>query len=309
MSAQPKIVVEFPNSKRAPEARTLTKVRVLEHVRRLILEDQEERRLWKERTKGDEAACPATLTAVALNVAQYLSEITDKETGVTLVEKQTIADRIGRSKATVKRQLRRLIELGVIEREARRKGSRCYANAYRLVDPGSQMIPPRTTDDPTRGHQGPPYARGFVKPCPSVLNPHGLFHEREPTDKRSVGSRATVSAKGSIPPAAFGATGPPKSAQQGAQGTDFAHLSDALVQDFDWIDCGEWLAKKARLADYAPGSGMAYEFAEDYLYRWRERWGDQAVADTMNWAKACRGGRGLFGEFLMEQLIERLGEP
>ena len=54
MSAQPATVVEFLNSKRAPEARLVPKLRVLEHVRRLILEDQQARKRWKEQNKGIE---------------------------------------------------------------------------------------------------------------------------------------------------------------------------------------------------------------------------------------------------------------
>jgi len=177
MSAQAAEVVPFP-AKRAPQAQPVTKLRALEHVRRLILEDQEERRRWQEEHGTDGKRCPATLTLAALSIVQYLAEVTDKETGVAIVGKQKIAERVGRSKATVKRQLRRLIELGVIEREERGNGSWCYASAYRLVDrsppKGANHDTPRVTDDPTRGHERPLYARAFQEP----FSPNGRLPYR-----------------------------------------------------------------------------------------------------------------------------------
>jgi len=65
-------------------------------------------------------------------------QIAGKETGAARAELATIADRIGRSRATVVRSVRRLIAAGVIEREEQRRGKRCYASLYRLVEPGSQ---------------------------------------------------------------------------------------------------------------------------------------------------------------------------
>ena len=115
MTARAAGSVPFRSTMRAPEAQPLTKLRVLERVRALIGEGE--------------------LQPIDMNVAQYLGEITDKEAGDAIVEVATIAERIGRSRPTVVRALRRLIDAGVIYREARRKGKRCYASSYGLVDP------------------------------------------------------------------------------------------------------------------------------------------------------------------------------
>jgi hypothetical protein len=102
-------------------------VKRVQYARRLIFEDRPGGSRYESK-----------LTLIALNVVHYLAEITDKETGAAIVEVQTIADRICRSKPTVKRQIKRLVELGVVQRELRRKGCRWSASAYRLIDPASE---------------------------------------------------------------------------------------------------------------------------------------------------------------------------
>jgi predicted transcriptional regulator len=136
MSAQAGRVIEFPHSKRAPEAQPVAKLEVFEHVRSLIRDGE--------------------LKHIDMNVVQYLAEITDKETGTALVEVARIAERVSRSRPTAVRSLRRLIDAGVIEREARRRGKRCFASIYRLADPsglkGFNNDTPRLTDEPSPVH-------------------------------------------------------------------------------------------------------------------------------------------------------------
>jgi predicted transcriptional regulator len=157
MSAQTATVVPLP-LQRAPQAQPVQKLRAFEHLRALI--------------------CEGELQHIDMNVVQYLAEITDKKTGAACVEYATIAERIGRSRATVIRSVRRLIDFGVIEREAQRRGKRCYASIYRPVDPSNEIPPdkcetPRFTDEPTPVHQCTT-SRAFDK----YLFPNGSYPYR-----------------------------------------------------------------------------------------------------------------------------------
>ena len=119
MSAHAAQACELQNSKRAPEAQPVTKLDAFDRVRALI--------------------CDGELLHIDMNVVQCLGQITDKETGAARAELATIAERIGRSRATVVRSVRRLIDAGVTEREEQRRGKRCFASLYRLVDPVALM--------------------------------------------------------------------------------------------------------------------------------------------------------------------------
>ncbi len=174
--------------------------------------------------------CEGELKRTDMNVAQYLAEATDKETGWATVEVQTIADRIGYSRPTVVRSLKRLIEAGVIERKARRKGNRCLASAYKLPDLGSLENLPRFTDEPTPVHGRTTYARGLKTPSHD-LNPHGLSRGREPPDKLSGGLPAQVPSNGPPTPAPTELTGPPRFAQQDATGANSAPKPSGTVQE------------------------------------------------------------------------------
>ena len=147
MSAQAATVVPFASGQRAPQAQPVSKLKELEHVRGLI--------------------CEGELQHIDLNVVQYLAEITDKRTGAACVEYATIAERIGRSRSTVVRSLQRLIDASVVERQSRRKGKRCFASIYRLVDPGGKAASdksdtPQCTREATPVH-GCTTSRAFDK--------------------------------------------------------------------------------------------------------------------------------------------------
>lgn len=164
MSAQAANVVAFPSAKRAPQAQPVAKLRVLEHVCTLI---------------GD-----GELQHVDMTVAAYIAKITDKATGWACVEYATIGERIGRHRTTAIRSIKRLMEAGVIERQARRAGKRCFASLYRLVDPVGETTPekrdtPRCTDAPTPVH-GCTTSRGFTNNLP----PNGPAPERGRDDKK-----------------------------------------------------------------------------------------------------------------------------
>ena len=160
MSAQTATVVDFPPPKRALQAQPVAKHRVFEHVRALI--------------------CEGELKHIDMNVVQYLAEITDKSTGAARVELATIAERIGRSRPTAVRAVRRLIDAGVIERQSQRKGKRCYASIYNLAvssgdSPLAKYDNPRFTDEPTPVHQCTT-SRAFIK----NLTPNGFAPYRGP---------------------------------------------------------------------------------------------------------------------------------
>ena len=145
-------VLDFP-AQSAPAANPVNKLRVLEKARRLI--------------------CEGELPRNAMFVVQYLGEITDRASGAAVVELNTIAERIGTSRVTVVRALRKLVDVGLVERDPRRAGKRCFANAYRLVDARPAANRPQVTGDPTPGHRRPPYARGLKTPSPDCLLPDG----------------------------------------------------------------------------------------------------------------------------------------
>lgn len=133
MSAQTAQVLGFP-AKRAPQARPVAKLRVLDRVRELILD--------------------ATLLRGDLNTVYCLAEVTDRETGCAKVEVMIIASRIGVSRSSVVRALKRLVDVGVIEREAQRKGRRCFATRYRLVLEGETPVSPLLAQiRPSPAHQ------------------------------------------------------------------------------------------------------------------------------------------------------------
>ena len=86
-------VVEFPR-RRAPSAAPVNKLEILKRVRELIREGE--------------------LLPRDMLVAEYIGEITDKNTGLAVVELATIAERIGASRRTVVRALGRLIDSGLM---------------------------------------------------------------------------------------------------------------------------------------------------------------------------------------------------
>ena len=115
-------VVDCPQ-RRAPAAAPVNKLRVLERVRDFI--------------------CEGEMRRSAMNVVQYLAEITDKETGLATAELNTIADRTCYSRGEVGKAIKELIDAGLIERIPRRKGKRCLAAAFRLVDLSCERRRPR----------------------------------------------------------------------------------------------------------------------------------------------------------------------
>ena len=89
MTAVP--VIPFP-AKRAAEAMPVSKLRVLEQVRRRTCEKTRDDTTGKDKRR---------LRRSALFVIAYLAEITDKESGLSVAELGTIADRTGYSRGEV----------------------------------------------------------------------------------------------------------------------------------------------------------------------------------------------------------------
>jgi hypothetical protein len=217
------------------------------------------------------------LQHIDLNVTQYLAEITDKETGAAIVELATIAERIGRSRSTVVRSLQRLIDAAVIEREARRRGNRCFASLYRLVDPvsekGANGDTPRFTDEPTPVHQRTT-SRAFEK----NLSPNWVDHG---------GADANSCIDGLTTPAAQ-----PDPARQ--------ETNRARGPTFDLDAEAGWLALKGEYKRWEPGPGRAFELAREDLVEWCGRCGERAIALAIRRAK----DRQLFGDPLIDFLCQ-----
>ena len=156
-------VVNFPH-RRAAEAAPVYKLRAMQRVRELTAEGE--------------------LLLRDMVVFEYIVEIIDKETGVAVVGRSTIAERVGCSRVTVTRSLRRLFDAGVLEHERRGRGKRCFANAYRIVDLRSKMNRDRLVDEPAPVHECTTFARGFEDPSPGCLNPdgHGPSHDHAQQD-------------------------------------------------------------------------------------------------------------------------------
>ena len=240
-------VAEFP-TRRAAAASPVNKLRVLEQVRRLI--------------------CEGELPRCAMFVVQYLAEITDRDTAAAVVELNTIAKRIGTSRATVVRTLKKLIDAGLIERKARRKGKQCFASEYRLADVGSQVNLPQVTHDPTPVHRCTTFPRALRKPPPNLVLPDGLVPASgDPAQPRSP-SEAARHKRG--PPPGF----------QNERGIE--------TVETDWTEWAEWLATQGRYRRFAPGGGEAYKAALDDLDRWRRDKGDQAVLRALDDAKGLK---------------------
>lgn len=224
--------------RRAPEARPVNKLRVLEWAREL----NSEREL---------------LPRDAL-VVQYLAEITDKDSGLAIVEIATIAVRIGASRPTVVGALKRLIDAGLITREPRRKANRCFATAYRLADMRSEMNRPRCNDEPTPVH-GCTTSRVFEQPPPNCLSrggmvPSGERHRHEMPAK----SRCNEN---------------PCPVQQDDE--------EAKAVEETWIDLGECLAGKGQYARWRSGPGEACKLAKADLERWRAEKGDHVILEAI----------------------------
>ena len=146
MSAQTATVVDFPPPKRALQAQPVAKHRVFEHVRALI--------------------CEGDLLHIDMNVVQYLAQITDKvDRRWPAWSWRRSAERIGRSRSTVVRSVRRLIDAGVIDREEQRTRQTLLCQhlllgwstqqgrpkgCQRRYTSGSRMNLPRFTSAPLR---------------------------------------------------------------------------------------------------------------------------------------------------------------
>ncbi len=155
-------IVNIPQ-RRAPAAAPVHKLRVFEQVRRLIYEGEVRRS--------------------AMNMAQYLAEITDKETGLATAELNTIADRTCYSRGEVGKAIKELVDAGLVERVPRRKGKRCLAAAFRLVDPTSERRRPGRREETTPSPTGDT-SRAFVKSHPNILIPGGLAPRARTTGTR-----------------------------------------------------------------------------------------------------------------------------
>lgn len=222
-------VVEFPQ-RRAPGAQPVYKLVAMQRARELV---------------GDGKLIPRDMV-----VFEYIAEIIDKKTGFAVVGRSTIADRVGCSYATVKRSLRRLIDAGVLELEPRYKEWRSghrerLATAYRLADLGSRTTPPGVTDDPTWGHERPPYARGFNLPSShcSARDGHGPGHDHARQNEGAEANKET------------------------------------------WSKEAAWLAREGQYKRWDEGPGMAYQLAKEDLDRLRARQGNRAILKAIGNAK------------------------
>lgn len=247
-------VADFPK-RRAPAAAPVHKLRVFEQVRRLI--------------------CDGEVRRSAMIVVQYLAEITDRKTGLATVELNTIADRTGYSRGEAGKAIKELVDAGLVERVPRRKGKRCLATAFRLVDPSSERRRPGRREATTPSPTGDT-SRAFVKSHPNILNPGGLAPPRE-NHRREMPVDSVPSAE------------PPP-----------AHQEDeaAVTAKENWTEHAEWLAREGRYRRYGPGPGEAYRLARDDLDRWRGDKGDQAILEAIRRAKAL----GLSGDNLIDFL-------
>ena len=254
-------VLQIP-AQRATEAKPGHKLRVLDQVRRLI--------------------CQKKLPSNCMLVVQYLGEITDRKTGVAVVKLDTIAERIGLSRAAVARHLRKLIheDVGLIKREPRALAGRSIANAYRLVDIRPKLTPAKPEVIPAgspvnpRGVTGePPYAR-TLNPFSRCLYPDGPAN----ADRPQLSSPPEASTHERGPPPAF----------QNDKGAETIEL--------DRDDWAEWLAREGRYRRFGPGPGEAYGLALDDLDRWRRDKGDGPILQALKRAKREK----LYGDSLTD---------
>lgn len=290
MSAAESNVVPLRRGRRAAQAQPVHKLQVLEQVRRLILEDHP--RDSKTQTK---------LTSAAMAVVQYLAEITDKDTGAAIVGVRTIARRIGRDQKTVRRQLKRLAELGVVTKQARGKASWSFVNAYRLINPadrksqtaepaGSPATLPPPTSDPTPSHQRPPYAR---EESVEVF-PHGSNHHGEGGSKGGYHAQS-----GTEVPAISSKTAQQNAASRSARAVTWTHWAWRLAP-----------LLRRHYAQYHVhrDSDVRRELELD-LATWAKWVGPSALVASLDRAMVANDGRPLFEQRLYDYIRNTKPEP